>query len=66
KILSNDLLHCMEKLPAKQRQAILLTLVSGKSLTETASLLGVTPQAIYNLKNRGIRQLQSLYKEGIL
>jgi len=66
KILSNDLLHRMEKLPAKQRQAILLTLVSGKSLTETASLLGVTPQAIYNLKNRGIRQLQSLYKEGIL
>jgi RNA polymerase sigma factor (sigma-70 family) len=65
KILSNDLLHRMEKLPAKQKQAILLTLVSEKSLTETASLLGVTPQAVYNLKNRGIRQLQSLYKEGV-
>ncbi|MBP2630551.1 MAG: putative polymerase, sigma 28 subunit, FliA/WhiG subfamily [Firmicutes bacterium] len=64
KILSNDLLHCMEKLPAKQRQVILLTIVSGKSLTETASLLGVTPQAIYSLKNRGIKQMQALYKEG--
>jgi RNA polymerase sigma factor (sigma-70 family) len=65
KILSNDLLHSMEKLPVKQRQVILLTIASGKSLTETASLLGVTPQAIYSLKNRGIRQLQTLYKDDV-
>jgi RNA polymerase sigma factor (sigma-70 family) len=64
KILSHELLHYMEKLPAKQRQVILLTLVSGKSLTETANLLGITPQAIYSLKNRGIKKLQAIYKDG--
>jgi RNA polymerase sigma factor (sigma-70 family) len=63
KILSNDLLHSVEKLPVKQRQVILLTIASGKSLTETASLLGVTPQAIYSLKNRGVKKLQALYKK---
>lgn len=63
KILSNELFHLVEKLPAKQRQAVLLTIVLGKSLTETAILLGVTPQAIYSLKNRGVKQLQDLYKK---
>ena len=58
KCLGEDLLQEMERLPAKQRQAILLTLVSGMSLTETAKLLGITPQAVYNLKNRGIEKVQ--------
>lgn len=65
KILSNELLRCMEELPVKQRQVILLTLVAGKSLIETANLLGVTPQAIYSLKNRGIKRLRSFYTKDI-
>lgn len=58
KILAQELFCLIDRLPAKQRQAILLTVVSGMGLTEAGRLLGVTPQAVFNLKKRAIQELK--------
>lgn len=57
KLLSEEMLRLLDGLPAKQRQVILFTVINGKSLTETAALLGVTPQAIYSMKKRALNEL---------
>lgn len=58
KLLAQELFYLVDRLPAKQRQAILLTVVSGMGLTEAGRLLGVTPQAVFNLKKRAIQELK--------
>lgn len=57
KLLSEEMLRLLADLPAKQRQVILFTVIHGKSLTETAPLLGVTPQAICSMKKRALKEL---------
>jgi RNA polymerase sigma-70 factor (ECF subfamily) len=46
-------------LPADQRRAIQLHLLEGKSLDETATALGRTPDAIRGLVHRGKQALQA-------
>ena len=58
KLLAGELLKQMEKLPIKQRQAVLFTLLCGKGLTETGKILHITPQGVFNLRNRGIEKLR--------
>lgn len=59
KLLMEELMGWIEVLPKKQRQVVLLTLVLEKGLTETSKLLNVSPQAIFNLRHRGIEKLRN-------
>ncbi len=58
KLLTEELMRWIEFLPKKQRQAVLLTLVFEKGLTETSKLLNISPQAVFSLRNRGIAKLR--------
>ena len=58
KVTARDLLGTMQSLPPKQRQVILKTVLAGYTLTEAARELGVTPQAAYNLRKRGLTRLK--------
>ncbi len=58
--LSHELKSAMEALPDKQRQVILRTVIGQETLTNVASSLGVTTQAVYNLRQRGFARLKIL------
>ena len=49
----------LEKLPQSQRQALVLQVWQGWSLTEIAEHMGKTPQAVAGLLKRGLRQLRT-------
>lgn len=65
-LLSRELLRMMEQLPVKQRQAILYTLIGGKNLRETGEILGVSAQAVYSLRQRGVAKLQGRLKQNFM
>lgn len=56
--LIEELRAAINMLPERQRVAVIKTVVCNFSQTETAATLGVTPQAIYNLRNRGLARLK--------
>ncbi|MCC5464727.1 RNA polymerase sigma factor [Pelosinus baikalensis] len=56
--LMEELREAINMLPERQRVAVIKTVVCNFSQTETAATLGVTPQAIYNLRNRGLARLK--------
>lgn len=60
KLLGQDALLALRELPPKQQLAILRTVLNGVSLTETAREMGVTAQAVYNLRNRGLARLRKI------
>jgi len=55
-----ELRQAIACLPDRQQQAILKTLAADGSLTVAAAQLGVSVQAIYNLRQRGIARLKKL------
>lgn len=58
RFLIEELQTAINMLPERQRIAVLKTVVWNFSQTETAATLGVTPQAIFNLRNRGLARLK--------
>ena len=58
KFLTEELQAAINLLPERQRIAVLKTVAWNFSQTETAAALGVTPQAIFNLRNRGLARLK--------
>lgn len=58
--LSHELRSAIETLPDKQRQVILKTVIGQETLTNVAASLGVTTQAVYNLRQRGFARLKIL------
>lgn len=60
KWLSEELMMAVETLPDKQKQVVLETIVGHKRLINVAMELGVTVQAVYNLRQRGLTRLKSL------
>ena len=58
--LSRELRSAIETLPDKQRQVILKTVIGQETLTNVAASLGVTTQAVYNLRQRGFARLKTL------
>lgn len=59
KLLRQKLCKALDNLSIKQRQAIVKTIVLGYSLTEYARELGVTPQAVFNLRKCGLNRLKN-------
>lgn len=60
KCLSEELMKAVRMLPAKQQQVVLETIVGHKRLKDVAGELGITVQAIYNLRQRGLARLKTL------
>lgn len=60
KVLGEEIQTALAHLPAKQRLVVLRTVLEGFSLTEVACEMGVTAQAIYNLRQRGLERLKIL------
>jgi RNA polymerase sigma factor (sigma-70 family) len=58
--LSHELKTAVETLPDKQRQVIVRTIIGQETLTNVAATLGITVQAVYNLRQRGLARLKSL------
>lgn len=58
KFLTEELQAAINMLPERQRIAVIKTVFCNFSQTETAATLGVTPQAIFNLRNRGLARLK--------
>lgn len=57
-MISRELAAALAALPQRQSQAIILTLVQGRRLAEAARQLGVTPQAVHSLQQRGLARLK--------
>lgn len=49
-------------LPERQRQVIAATLLEGRQLTAVARELGITAQAVHNLRRRGLARLKRAYE----
>jgi RNA polymerase sigma factor (sigma-70 family) len=60
KILGQEAYMALQDLPPKQRLAILRTVLEGLKLNEAAKEMGITAQAVYNLRKRGLARLRSL------
>lgn len=58
KWLYYELSRAVAALPDKQGKVIVRTLLDGESLTRVAAELGITPQGVYNLRQRGIGGLK--------
>ncbi len=58
--LSHELRSAIEALPDKQRQVIFKTVIGQETLANVAASLGVTTQAVYNLRQRGFARLKIL------
>ena len=53
-------------LPAKQQTAVVRTLLGEARLTDIAAELGVTPQAVYSLRQRGLARLKRELAKNLL
>ncbi|QJW47352.1 sigma-70 family RNA polymerase sigma factor [bacterium BFN5] len=60
-MLANQVLALLTKLPQRQQQAVLMTVVQGKRLSEAAFDLQLSSQAVYNLRQRGLARLKQLW-----
>lgn len=59
----NALADCILRLPARQRQVILLRFHQGYSQRETAAMLGLSPSTVRNTEARAKENLRELLKE---
>ena len=57
---AGELRILLASLPAKQRQAVVLTVLQGRRLAEVAAGMGISPQAVHNLQKRGLLRLKKL------
>jgi len=60
--LSQELRCALAALPERQNRAVILTLVEGRRLIEAGRELGVSPQAVHNLQQRGLVRLRTMLK----
>ena len=58
--LSGELMTAVEALPDKQRMVIKKTVLGEERLTAIGVELGITTQAVYNLRQRGLARLKIL------
>lgn len=67
KFLGKELMEAIARLPAKQGRVIVATVVDEERLTALAAEWGITPQAVYNLRQRGLTRLKKeligIYKD---
>ncbi|HEY2405559.1 MAG TPA: RNA polymerase sigma factor [Polyangiaceae bacterium] len=61
--VSDALEHALDRLPELYREAIVLTKISGLSMTEAASVLGTTETAVKLRVHRGYTQLRKQLEE---
>ncbi|MEG6585014.1 RNA polymerase sigma factor [Dendrosporobacter sp. 1207_IL3150] len=60
KLLASMAVNEIAELPKRQQQAIFLTVVLGKGVSEAATYMESSPQAVYNLRQRGLARLKIL------
>ncbi len=60
-IFSGFLSGWLAKLPERQRQVIAATLLERRQLTAVAREMGITAQAVHNLRRRGLARLKAAY-----
>ena len=60
KLVGQEIQIALAHLPLKQRLAVSRTVLQGASLTEVSREMGITAQAIYNLRQRGLGRLKIL------
>lgn len=60
KWLSEELMIAVKTLPEKQQRVVVETIIGNKRLIDVALELGVTVQAVYNLRQRGLTRLKNL------
>lgn len=60
KWLSEELMTAVKTLPVKQQRVVVETIIGNKRLIDVAVELGVTVQAVYNLRQRGLMRLKNL------
>ena len=60
KWLSQEAMTAVTVLPDKQRMVIMRTVLGEERLTAIAVELGITTQAVYNLRQRGLARLKTL------
>jgi RNA polymerase sigma factor (sigma-70 family) len=60
RFLSEELKAAVDGLPDKQRQVIQRTVLGAERLTTVAAELGITAQAVYNLRQRGLARLKTI------
>lgn len=58
RVTSTAILSCINQLPVRQREVLQLTLLDDTSLTDAARQLGVTVQAVFNLRQRGLARVK--------
>lgn len=67
KFIGEELRNAIGRLPEKQGRVIMGTLVGDERLTTLAVELGITPQGVYNLRQRGLARLKKefigIYKD---
>ena len=56
--VSEVLLRALATLPERQNQAVVMTLVHGRRLVDAAAQMGVSPQAVHKLQQRGVARLR--------
>jgi RNA polymerase sigma factor (sigma-70 family) len=56
--LSKEIMAGIGALPTKQQRVIVRTVLQEESLTCVAAELGITPQGVYNLRQRGLASLK--------
>lgn len=56
--IAQELIAALTQLPDKQRRVIIRTVLHHESLTAMAAELGMTPQGVYNLRQRGFIRLK--------
>ena len=56
----NTIYRALEKLPDREREAIVLRVLEGRDVRETASTLGVTPDTVRSLLQRGMYRLRRM------
>lgn len=61
-----ELLDCIAKLNADQRECIVLRFLQGLSVAETAAVMGRNEGAIKALQHRAVRRLAQLVPDGLL
>lgn len=59
-LLSREIQEAIKQLPERQRLAITLTVIGDLGLAGAACHLGITAQAVHNLRKRGLARLRKL------
>ncbi len=57
---SAELSRALQAMPERQRQAIILTILQEQTLQTAAEQMGVSLQAVYSLRKRGVKAMHSI------